>query len=339
MARSKRNRAVRRRARSLAIAKTVGPLNVGAKLAADYVKCLADPFRYPPVRLGWGCMTPTSLISLYQRTYLVANADGTAQLAALPTCVQNLMYWNGGAGVTYTAFGAAADSASVQANYKSARVIAVGLRVIPNVALTAASGWAYTMSLAAAQIGDLKNWITTTAATMPDARQCLARDGCSVMGRPFDVNSFAFLPALVSSTGLADTAQVPFTVPIVSFQGLPASAQVAYEVIVHMEAIPLNTVGGTSILRPVAEPSAPRLSDHFPSVETMWGAVRDHIPDINQAYNMLDMGVRLASTIGGALTSVAQPVTSVRNLIGASAPAASGFFPQRRGTSLIVDEL
>lgn len=194
------------------------PRGLGSGLSSAYLKCLSDPFTNPPVRLGFGCMVPTSVHTAYLRTSFTIT-DGSFNLFILPN--QNSLMLTNYSGLTNPPIGPAGSGNAYMntANnvtvlnqvMNSSRTIAMGIRIIPMIPATSVPGvlslgCAPRASLidlcanssatpASSKVG-LFNQPTTVVSGMPYLREHMARPGAvdffQLTWRPTDIQDFQF---------------------------------------------------------------------------------------------------------------------------------------------------
>jgi hypothetical protein len=222
-------------------------------------------------------LVPTSINSAYWRGSTAANADGSIVIVATPNVVGFLQFFTSGlltAGYTTTN---AIDAVSVYNNFGTGRVLSIGIRAVPMVAATAVPGVCYTGAMSGVSDSVLTLMNPTDFVDLPQARMNVGSIGASATGRPIDPSSFIMDGRIVGSAGYSTTTQFPFSTPFIAFTGLPASAQVAIEAVMHFEATPiiyhnLAPLGGAS------ESFGGKLSDYWPNFEKLWEVVRSVIP-------------------------------------------------------------
>jgi len=111
--------------------------------------------------------------------------------------------------------------------------------------------------------------------------------GISSTGRPVDPDSFTFFTPVVDNAGWTyngsgglgdnDFKSLPFSVPYCSFVGLPASAQVFYEVVVNIEATQAVLHNGSTILGDAGLPIE-TVGDHWPTPESLHRTMGKALP-------------------------------------------------------------
>lgn len=286
---------------------------LGATLTRAYFDSLVNPFEYGGAKLGWGCMSPSFLASGYLRGSVAANADGTLLLIAVPNLKQLLYYNNAGAAVATMSYSDASDAAAVRANTLLARPISIGIKAFPSIAATSPPGIVYSGDLQGQNYTALNLITPNDAISFPQGDQRIASLGASATGRPVDPNSFSFSKPTVDTTGYAAAANIPFTCPYIVFTGLPASAVVAFEVVVNFECLPISAASDSPMGFPAVADD--KLSSHWPSFEQMWAKVQPYLPSPGQVYDVGATAVAsYASTALGRLAG-ANPQSNLMKLL------------------------
>jgi hypothetical protein len=274
-------------------------------LTADYLKSLVDPFEFSGPKLGWGTMVPTRVVQAYTRGTATANADGSLVLLAAPTCTGMVAIYNGGAAVAGpTSVLNAGDQGTIQSSFTDGRIVSIGIRSYPVIAATSVPGIAYAGALPCPLIADMV--VATGSLTpndfvlFPSSHMSIGRDGCSATGRPSDPSSFIFTPYPITGANAPDV-DVPFSVPYNCYEGLPASAVVAYEVCLNIEGTTKESHG--SVALGLADDSGGVLSDVWNSIEQLWSGVKNILPSPGRAMEWI--ASYDADGLSGALKSAA----------------------------------
>jgi hypothetical protein len=258
--------------------------DVGTQLTTDYVKTLSDPFQYPGVKLGWGCMTSTSLVQAYTRGITAANADGSLALLLYPNVQIIIDVANAGAAVSFTTAAmniGAADYQAIEANYSAARVVSGGIRSKPLIAMTSIPGQAYSGALTATPVVQLALTPTDLASTNT-TQVGSAYGGVGATLRPYQPSSFDFHEEVVGTSqdwnsGANANEVIPYTLAYNVFLGLPASANVEFEAVLNLECLPLEKHNGANVIA-LGNDRSPTLADYWPSFEKLWKYVRNVLP-------------------------------------------------------------
>jgi len=275
----------------------------GATLA--WLKTLGDPFEFPGVRTGFGCMAPTGLQAMYARGSFSANADGSFSVGAHSGACTSGFAFTSSAGATtspswtgITATGATALTGS----YSIGRVVSFGLRVRVLQAMTAAPG---VMAGAYIPVLDSQNafGITVTPTnmlTIANTHLAYGNETMQVLWRPRGPEDFIFYP-LNNPTGVCISSGDL----CVQGTGFPASATVFYEAVCHIEAQASTQSGSADV------------SD----TGVGW---------IQTAFNTLSEAANLMSSLPPEVTSTIQSVfgfnsPSVRGLRGVYRSTNPGF--------------
>jgi len=225
-------------------------------LHRDWAAVMNDPFNFPPVKLGLGCMVPSALYTFYYRGNLTTNAtDGSFAIVVVPrtktSTVSSVLTSSAGAGTgTYNGadWSNLANFSTGFGNGARTRTIGCGVRVMPSIAATAAPGELYA--------GNLPDTSVTNAQQSPGVlagnqytHLGVATDGATVTSRPLDLNSFIFSIDSGATTSTVTSWSVPYVVGL----GLPVSTPVYFEAVFHVEVIGDQT--GT--MTPSASDSVP----------------------------------------------------------------------------------
>jgi hypothetical protein len=255
----------------------------GCDCTLEYFKSLADPFEVGEQKLGWGCMVPTAAPQAYFRGQTTAATDGSLTIAVLPCVTNGILVWN--TSVTTTSitsdfnFG---NATAINSNCGEGRCVSVGVRAFPNIALTSVPGSAYSGATVATTFADLNTLSTTDFIQLPTSHQSIGVQGISSTGRPIDPESFIFSTTIVDNNGYTASANtgksIPFSVPYVSFLGLPASAVVFYEVVLNLEATQVIAHSGQTILADTDGVSGETVGDHWPTPESLHRAMGKYLP-------------------------------------------------------------
>lgn len=273
--RSRRRRVRRRGGRPRAA-------SIAAQLTSAYFRSLVDPFEHRGVRLGWGCFTPTTIISAVWRTTITSNTDGSLALMLLPGTANALLYWNSGAGSATSGNVNAGNVIAINGACAEGRVISLGLRAFPGIPLTSTPGAVYTGAIPAVNYTQVGAFYPTGFAGLTTSHQYIGVRGASATGRPVDPDSFIFMPQVVANSGNSWTAagnasvDFPMSLPYISFLGLPGASVVYIEAVVNIEATPAVAAVGLVSDDSAAEPT---LADTWPSFESMWGKIKEYLPN------------------------------------------------------------
>jgi len=284
-----------------------------AGIGGDYLRTLNDPFTYGPIRLGYDTMVPTELASLYYRGVIQANStDGSLCIVALPFVAvisgSPVMYNSSGVVSTTWLTADFVNRATVQNMISKFRVVSVGLRALPLVASTAVPGLAYSGSIPSSSWNQVAATTPTFFSNLPETQWADGRLGVSVVGRPVDNDSFTFI-AGSQSTGVYSN----FSVPYVSFLGLPLGASVAFEVVLNVEGIRDLSDQNLGSLRGEDagnETTGPTLCDVFPTKEGAWRKVKSYLDNPSS----FTSDVSKASKLTGELLSAGASIGSVFGL-------------------------
>jgi hypothetical protein len=123
---------------------------------------------------------------------------------------------------------------------------------------------------------------TNDFIALPTSHQSIGVSGVSSTGRPVDPESFIFSSPVVDSLGFTNavstTKSLPFSVPYVSFIGLPASATVFFEVVLNIEATQVIGHSAQTILPDSDGRPAETVGDFWPVPESFIRALQPYLP-------------------------------------------------------------
>lgn len=269
--------------------------------AARYIQTLSDPFTKGPVKLGFGCMTTSSLSTLTIRASFAAGSDGTAVGFVIPSIGST----GGTAAGLYFSAATIGTPLAVAVNLmqhdwfnktavstllEEARVVSCGLRFTPMIPGTASPGAAYVASLPTTSLNTINGQSAATLTYSPLFKWGSAASGAYACSRPIDPNSFIFHHDNV--TGLAAGQDAPVTVPIVIMSGLPAGCVIQVEAVLHVEGI-ITVTSQSASLNQVTSSPASGLVRAYHSVENLWSTVSRYLPSSTT--------VRTAANLANAL--------------------------------------
>jgi len=273
----------KRKARSRPKRSGVQSAGDGQYCTLEYFRSLVDPFEIGGLKMGWGCMVPTAAPQGYFRGQTTAFTDGSLAIMALPCASGAIQIMASGVAAGFTAAGLnLGNQPAITSNCGEGRVVSIGLRAFPNIALTSVPGAAYSGATVATTYATLNTLQLNDLVQLPTSHQSIGTMGVSSTGRPIDPESFTFLSPVVDSLGWAGTGNttksIPFSVPYVVFIGLPASAEVFYEVVVNFEATQVVARAGQTIL-PDTDSAAPKtVGDYWPTPESLHRALGPYLP-------------------------------------------------------------
>jgi len=275
---------------------------LSSNLTNEYFQSLINPWEHPGVKLGWGCLVPSTMLTAYLRYPAVCSAGGSLGLAAFPSVVGSFMYcdetnnFNGGG------FQNMSNYAAIQASASEGRVVSVGIRAFPSVPLTSQPGVIYTGACVAQNLTQFRNITLADLVAMPTTHQAIGINGASATGRPIDPSSFTFSPATVIGYNSFTGNDVPFSVPYIVLTGLPATTVVLVEMVVNIECTAAAT--HTNLLGATPGDYAPTatLADIWTNVESMYRSAAHLLPPPGRAGEDAATGdsTVLSSLISGA---------------------------------------
>jgi hypothetical protein len=319
------NRKIRRR-------KQIKPKNKYAGISpqlALYAESVAHPFNAPPIRMGFDTFVPSSLHTAYLRNGFTTNStDGSFDIVIMPNLAGHCFINTAGAGTTptWTIF-AAANASPIISQIDNARVVSMGLRVFPQMALTAAPG---IMSSGVSPRCDVTDALaffalnTLNRQNLPYNQLFLGRTGnteCSeVTWRPTDIQEFIFSNRSISPFALASSAPstVISAVAVVdglldcqgsfihiSGQNMPPSTPIFFESIMHIEC----TDSRNLISSDTADDSNPCVANdtNVPDMQSAYRRIVNMLPDPSSALDALS--IMAGSQIGKAAIRYAKQKT------------------------------
>jgi len=250
-------------------------------MTAAYFKSLVNPFEYSPPKLGWGCMIPSTIVQAYIRTSVTASTDGSLLIYVIPCVTAGVIVGNGGINTAPVSSSNFFNSAAIIANCGEGRIVSVGLRAVPDIALTSVPGAVYTGATVPSTFAALSTLTPNDFTQLPTSHMSRGLEGGSSTGRPIDPDSFTFFAPVVDSNGWESSANmnssIPFSVPYISFAGLPASAVVYYEAVINIEATQAILHNSGPVL-PDSDGTSSRLCDYWPSFESMYNRLQLALP-------------------------------------------------------------
>jgi len=250
----------------------------------EYIKSIIDPFENVGPRLGWGTMIPTTVTQIYLRGFQNADANGNVQLILMPSAKGMLIEW-GGATNAY-ANGTSVDAinaTSMNATFEAARIISLGLKSWPNLALTAAPGvlWSGAAILKYAEIQ--ASLVSADFQAFPTTLVTRGVDGGTTTGRPIDPSSFEFQEYIVDTvgwTGIPGTAEatLPFSTPYHVYTGIGNGTTVYYEAVINVEGTVALHHGSTPAISGQSGDTSELLATEHGTIERMWNFVKEYLP-------------------------------------------------------------
>lgn len=259
--------------------------SVPKMLMQAYYKSLINPFENQGCYLGWGCMVPSTIASAYLRGVVTSFTDGTISFMVVPTCGSASIYYNNTGSTTTTWTGLAfANNAPIGTNFSEGRPISVGIRAFPAQALTSNQSAVYTGATVPTFINNLIGLAPVDLQTLPTTHMSIGVSGGSSTGRPIDPDSFTFNTYTITGVtgGALSSQNLNFSVPYISFAGLPASTNVFFEAVFNFEATAIVARNVQTVV-PAGSVSMPTLSDYFVNYESMHKPVANILPPPGRA--------------------------------------------------------
>lgn len=278
----KKKRKARGRARvSRAMA---GPMT-GCDCTLEYFKSLSDPFELGGLKLGWGCMVPTTSVQATFRGTSVTGTDGSLGIVLLPSPTTGLLLYNTVATAPNpTILGSLSNFAAITANCAEGRIVSMGVRAFPNVALTTVPGVVYSGATVASNFITFNALSPNDLIALPTSHQSIGLNGASSTGRPIDPESFIFSSFVISgfTAGAANSVSIPFSVPYIVFTGLTPGATVFIEAVINIEATQVIAHGATTVL-PDTDELSETVGDHWPTPESLHRLLGKYLPHPGRA--------------------------------------------------------
>jgi hypothetical protein len=251
--------------------------------AMAWVRSLNDPFRHGPVRLGFGTMVPTMLMSSTFRNTYTANADGSFAIFVNPAVGSTnapIVYNTSGLAGTTWGSNTWPNVASVLSQVAEIRTVSLGIKVFPLVASTVAPPIVYSGCIPSGAPVTLIARSPTDIANLPYMSLNVGpgqSTGYVALSRPTDLSAFDF--TIAGLTGVNTVAQ-SWCIPAVVITGLPTLASVSVEVVYNFEGIQsgLSTLSSTS---GALNEDQSNQTGFFPTMESMWRFAAAHLSPQN----------------------------------------------------------
>jgi hypothetical protein len=257
-----------------------------------YINTLNDPFTYPGVKLGWGCMLPTSVYTLYVRGNFNTNADGSFAVFMAPQLVNNgitnlypIQYNVGGAAsTTWNNLATWTNVTNVSASASAGRVVSGGIKVYPQVPATSVPGVLAAMSIPTGTSSGILAQTPTTLSYQPYAEIGYGATGASGVTRPQDVSSFDMdVRTILGNT--SSTTVFDCSIPAISGIGFPPTTNIWYEAVLNVETL-MNYTDASGAITSMNQrlDSTETLATHHASFDSMWQAIK-HLVGPGQVVN------------------------------------------------------
>jgi len=257
-------------------------LNPNGQTTVDYFKSLVDPFECSPPKLGWGCMVPTTVSQAYIRASFTTNADGSGAIMLVPSATGGILVNTSGLSGTTWANVNFANSSAVASNFGEGRVISMGIKATPNIALTSVPGMVYAGAFTPTTYVNLITLSPSDLVSAVTSHQSISTNGATATGRPVDPDSFTFLAPIVSTSNWTAAANsgtsLPFSIPYICFSGLPTLSTVFYEVCMNFEGTPITSHNASTVIPAAADSYEPKLSDQWVSPEQVYNKMKPFLP-------------------------------------------------------------
>lgn len=250
-------------------------------LVEQYIATLNDPFSHPGVRLGFGCLIPTGLATVYTHGQITVNGtDGTFCIGTIPwirntTNAQSLSATSNQAYATTQtyAYVAAANGPNCIATFNLGRVVSGGIRAFARFPATSQAGVMYT-STNPSNNSTLLNSSAQTFQTYPQTQMCSGHSA-AVLYRPTDTDDYQFKGLVGTAT---DTSLSSFQ-GFIFGTGYPVGSIIYYETAYHLECY------GTTDTSAVDATGQDYLSNSFASVEQSHRTIAPRLVSAQQDLN------------------------------------------------------
>ncbi len=305
-----------------------GNANALSPAVIDYVNTLRNPFEHGPVRLGWGTFVPTDVFSGIVRGSFTTNADGSFAVFLTPAWDSTAVVFQNtaahGAASTWTGIGIMPNQASVIASSAEARIVSGGIKVLPQVAATAAPGTLFCGTIPGTSYSSITALTTDQISALYEMKVGYGATGGCALIHPVDPVSFEFQVANLQ--GFPGGNAFASSLPIIAGTGFPASSTVVWEAVLNIETIlGVDSAPCTGTSEISNDSHLPSL---FPSIEAMWQRVRQLVPD--------------AASVNEGASVLANAFMAARRVRAAMRPLQSypGYYDQRAASNrLMIEEL
>lgn len=309
----------------------------------QYARTLNDPFEFPGVKLGYGCMLPTTNVCAYNRGSLSPNADGSFSVSFSPDVINLVLVNNLANNVapSATPWQPATNFASIQTSFREARVVSGGLRVWVSMAATDKPGVLYSGTIPDYTTTEFNAATSTALRNLPGSIMSLEASGATILTRPYDSDSFAFFVNPI--TGYA-AGGIPFmTSGYITGAGFPATATVYYEAVLNLEAIARtsNNAPTTPADRMIV-PGAEAAESWFPTPGQLWRSAAEFLSTPVVADAVPGIGAAAGAAVGGVRGAQYGHLAgrAVKHLFGQGRNTWAAYSQQRaRESSVIIEEM
>lgn len=218
----------------------------GPSATSTWLNSLNDPFNYGGVRLGWGCMVPTTLVTAYLRFNFTANADGSFSMIMVPQVTGMFDYNNAAHNIASWSTMSATNASVLNTALSEARIVSGGLRCIINQPATATPGILYVGSIRNTNVSNISSYTNDFLVSLSTSKMGIGRKGATGFLRHEDTDSFNFNYGAVA--GFSGTQLFPFSIPYICGTGFGSSQpSVFVEVILNLEAIVSEQSSGIAV--------------------------------------------------------------------------------------------
>jgi hypothetical protein len=255
-------------------------LTMGFSHLVEYMRCLNDPFNFPPVRPGVACAVPSGLMTCYGR-FTVSLGSSPTSFVFNPNRMQDpiMVSFSTSAPYTYSILGPFTvfpQYPAINALYEKVRLLASGVRIIPTNPSLNDGGAIVTAQIPTLRYTDIVPYglIVSSSGTQgvneipafPQALFTPYKNGATMFWRPIDPGSFVFREAFLTDTATATGG--PFVgalqdsyliqpVMMAGLSGISVSPQttIVIEFIAHYEG--LIAGGNAGVIELVRAPPTP----------------------------------------------------------------------------------
>jgi hypothetical protein len=283
-----------------------------------------DPFEHGPVPLGWGTMISTSMGTAFFRGSVAASSgDGSFGIVVLPYVDQGnslppIRTSNvNRTSQSWTKVGFNNATAFNNIGW-TGRVVSVGLKVYPQVAMTSPPGTLYAGAIPDqySDLYDSGGYSVNSLVASPYLTVGYGNVGAMATGRPVDPFSFEFFTSTMTNWGT--TNEIPFCSPIIAGIGFPVGTAIVYEVVLNFEFLANPTVIGSTLLEHPVEgdgSNSDSIPANFANIETMWTRIRGYLGSpavVESVSNLASRGANAALRATAGILAARRSTGSTR---------------------------
>jgi hypothetical protein len=227
-------------------------------------------------------MVPTDLYTAYTRgSFTASSSDGSFGMCLQPTVgtgtgASAIVTWNSATTSTTTSQVNFLNISAISNVVGEARVVSGGLKVLPNIAETSPPGQIFAGCIPSCSNANTFNSTVGNIISSPAMEMGYANSGASACIYPVDPSSYEFTAATVAGRTNSDGTFWNTSQAMVGGV-VPASTQIYYEVILHIEGIQTISSGTVGPLGNNTS-NEPSLADYFSNIETVHRIIKDRLP-------------------------------------------------------------